>query len=537
MKVAAKINMLVAGGLLAGVASATFALYRGAAQEADFNSLLTHEVAQMEAARQMQVGFKKQVQAWKDILLRGSDPASLDKYTKEFSALEKAVDDAAATLGKVDGDKTGHDKILAFAEAHKQLNAKYEAGLEVFQASNGRDFAAADKMLKGQDRAPTDLIDGVVEDLQKAYVSGQQRIAASAISDRRMCVLGIIGLTAVALWTAMKLSRKMTTAILAVLARAEAIAGCDLTGAEIQIASDDELGGLATAVNTMQANLRKVIESVTDNAHRVATTSEEFSANSRMIAANSEETSAQANNVSAATEEVNRSLQTVATATEEMSASVEAIAKNAGQAAKVAEEALQAAVQTNASVSKLGESSSEIGKVIKVINSIAQQTNLLALNATIEAARAGDAGKGFAVVASEVKELAKQTARATEDISQKITAIQTDTHGAVEAISAISKVIGRVSEISATIATAVEEQSATTMEMSRNLTEAAKGSNEVARNITGVAQAAHSTSSGAVDSNKGAQELAQMSTQLNGLVSKFKLATNGKMTGHARITG
>ena len=192
---------------------------------------------------------------------------------------------------------------------------------------------------------------------------------------------------------------------------------------------------------------------------------------------------AQASTVSAATEQVSRNLQTVATGAEEMSSTIKEIAKNAGEAAKIASEAVRSAQTTNAIVSKLGESSIEIGQVIKVITSIAQQTNLLALNATIEAARAGEAGKGFAVVANEVKELAKQTAKATEDISRKITAIQEDTKGAVEAIGSIDGIIHQINDISNTIATAVEEQSATTNEMSRNVTEAARGSESTSRRI------------------------------------------------------
>ncbi|MGV3709161.1 MAG: methyl-accepting chemotaxis protein, partial [Gemmatimonas sp.] len=177
----------------------------------------------------------------------------------------------------------------------------------------------------------------------------------------------------------------------------------------------------------------------------------------------------------------------------------------------------------NITVTRLGESSAQIGKVIKVITSIAQQTNLLALNATIEAARAGEAGKGFAVVANEVKELAKETARATEDISNKIQAIQSDTGGAVTAIAEIGSVINKISGIQSTIASAVEEQTATTNEMARNVSEAAKGSAEIARNITGVAKAASETSEGARDTLNAAAELARMASELQALVQRYTL--------------
>jgi methyl-accepting chemotaxis protein len=285
----------------------------------------------------------------------------------------------------------------------------------------------------------------------------------------------------------------------------------------------DEIGEVATYFNHFVAKLRGMIESISENAEHVATASEELSATSHQITANSEETSAQARVVSQAGEHINHNLQTIATGAEEMTATVNEIAKNAQEAARVATEAVATAEATNETVAKLGASSAEIGKVIEVITSIAQQTNLLALNATIEAARAGEAGKGFAVVANEVKELAKQTAKATEEIGHKITAIQSNTNGAVEAINSIHAVIDKISHISGVIATAVEEQSATTNEMSRNVGEAAKGAGEISQNIAGVAEAAQSTSNSVAESQKATEHLAEMSHQLRQLVGQFKV--------------
>ena len=204
------------------------------------------------------------------------------------------------------------------------------------------------------------------------------------------------------------------------------------------------------------------------------------------------------------------------------SASIREIARNAAEAAKVATVGVRVAEKTNATVAQLGESSAEIGKVIKVITSIAGQTNLLALNATIEAARAGEAGKGFAVVANEVKELAKETAKATEDISRKIEAIQHDTQESVAAIDQIGQIVKQINEIQGTIASAVEEQTATTNEIGRNIAEAAKGSTEIARSITSVAQAAASTNEGVGNTHTAAAELARLASDLQTLIGQFQ---------------
>ena len=191
-----------------------------------------------------------------------------------------------------------------------------------------------------------------------------------------------------------------------------------------------------------------------------------------------------------------------------------------------------AAESANSTVSRLGDSSVEIGKVIEVITSIAQQTNLLALNATIEAARAGEAGKGFAVVANEVKELAKQTAKATEEIKQKITVIRENTGGAIEAIGGIRGVIEKISHISTEIATAVEEQSATTSEMARNVNEAARGAATISDNIRGVAQAAQNTSTNVAEAQTATEHLAAMATELRDLVGRFKVGPESTNQGN-----
>ena len=293
--------------------------------------------------------------------------------------------------------------------------------------------------------------------------------------------------------------------------------------------------GLRTDAGKHHGEFRKIIEGfnatldtvveplkfAANQASALASSAEELTAVSSQMASNAEETATQANVVSAASEQVSKNVTVVASGSDQMQASIREIAKSSNEAAKVAKTAVGVAENTNNTISKLGESSIEIGQVIKVITSIAQQTNLLALNATIEAARAGEAGKGFAVVANEVKELAKETAKATEEIGQKIEAIQGDTKGAVQAIGEISAIINQINDISNNIASAVEEQTVTTNEIGRNVGEAAKGTGEIAKNIGGVALAAQNTTQGANDTQKAAQALSGMAAQLQSLVSKF----------------
>jgi len=328
------------------------------------------------------------------------------------------------------------------------------------------------------------------------------------------------------------LVRKLITRPLAsAVELANEIAGNNLAMADLPVESGDEIGSATAALNSMKNNLRALLQSIANTAEQVAAASEELSTTSQQITANSEETTAQAKVVSEAGHQVDTNLQTLASGAEEMNSTIGEIAKNAIEAAKVSGEAVEAADSANQTVTRLGESSAEIEKVIEVITSIAQQTNLLALNATIEAARAGEAGKGFAVVANEVKELAKQTAKATEEIKQKIGVIRENTGGAVAAIGGIKGVIEKVSHISTVIATAVEEQSATTGEMARNVTEAAHGAATISSNIEGVAQAAQNTSTNVGEAQTATLHLSKMANQLRDQVSRFKVDADSARIG------
>ena len=266
--------------------------------------------------------------------------------------------------------------------------------------------------------------------------------------------------------------------------------------------------------NSFETDVKGIVNVVMSSAS-------EMQANSKKMAASTDEMSRQSAVVASASEQVTKNVETVASATEELSASISEIANHVQEASKMTSLAVEEAERTNVTINDLGESSNEIGQVVKVITSIAQQTNLLALNATIEAARAGEAGKGFAVVANEVKELARQTAKATEEISQKISAIQGASGDAATAIESIGSQIGKINEIATTIAGAVEEQTAATNEISRNVAEASKGTAEVSSNIASVSQAAEEGGKGAADILAASDGLAQESTRLNEMADDF----------------
>jgi methyl-accepting chemotaxis protein len=289
------------------------------------------------------------------------------------------------------------------------------------------------------------------------------------------------------------------------------------------------------------ANVRQTVLEMAGTATSLSSAAEELFATSEQMSGSAQEAATQADAVSSAARQISGDIQTLAGGAEEMTTSIREISQNAQKAAKVAGDGVQFTSEANDKISRLGNSSEDIGKVIKVITTIAEQTHLLALNATIEAARAGAAGKGFAVVANEVKELAKETAKATEDISRKIEAIQSETRAAIHGIGEISRTIAEIHQIQGSIAAAVEEQTATAQEMSRNTKDVSSGNQAIASNISGVAQAATSTNEGAESTRQAAGELSRLASTLQGLVQQFdcgeavagESAPAAKMTNHS----
>ncbi|GIJ48688.1 hypothetical protein Val02_55740 [Virgisporangium aliadipatigenens] len=451
-----------------------------------------------------------------EAVIRNDPKEQVDLLKENITATEAAL----AELAAIDLPSQLDSAVGRIKEAYTD----YTAVVTRFVDSAGADQTAS--------RLAWEQI-GVDNYLTSAVVANERTLFAEMIKainkdaeearDGANMILGItvlvVGLLLCALARIVVLS--ITRPLSRINSTLRAMAGGDLT-VPIDVRSKDDVGEMARTLEEAQRGMRGAIGSVAGAASAVAEAAEEMSSTTESMTASARHASSQAAHVSSSVNEVSENVRAVATGTEEMSASIREIAENANEAARVASHAVDVAEATTAQVGKLGESSTEIASVVKAITAIAEQTNLLALNATIEAARAGDAGKGFAVVAGEVKELAQETARATEDISQRVAAIQADTTGAVSAINQISSVIAQINDFQATIASAVEEQTSTTAEMNRSVTAAAVAAGGIADSVEGLAGAAETTTTGVNRSQASVTRLNDMANKLRGVVSQFR---------------
>jgi methyl-accepting chemotaxis protein len=450
------------------------------------------------------------------------DAADKQKFEKSFDADIIEVDTAmaeyeattpAASPELVESVKTDWQKFVEIA------------GQQLFPLSRDNKIVAWGDV-RDQQIAP--LISSLRQHLDEIDAAENAAAAASAAdarsayeSSRLQSILLLVLGIAASLGLGLMVARGIVRSLARVTTVCEGLADGDLTQ-RTGLTSRDEPGRMGRALDAAVTRLRDTVSTIGGSAVTLASASEELSTVSAQLQAGAADVAEKAGTASHASENVNLGVQSIAAGAEEMSASITEIASNASDAARVAQEGMSVAERTNNQVAELGAASAEIGDVVRLITSIAEQTNLLALNATIEAARAGELGKGFAVVAGEVKELAQQTAKATEEITERIGAIQVSSDSAATAIGEITQVIQRIGDYTTTIASAVEEQTATTGEMSRSVAEAATSSGEVARTVSGVAEVATATADGARATQQAAVDLTRLAGDLTNLVGGFR---------------
>ncbi len=449
--------------------------------------------------------------------------ADADGQAEVRASLEEHIERLQGLVADLDRDIQVPAVRQAFSDVEPVLRTYVSTARAQVELS-GRDEEAAIASLPAFQTQFETLEDSLEAfgDAVEAEVTLEQTAGKAAVQELLFALMALASAAALlGGGTSVMLGRGIVRRIDTVVEGIYRFAGGDLTS-PVQIQGDDEIAAMARAVNECIVNTGGAIRAVSDGANALAMNAANLSGLAQVSNLEMDNMGTQLQGASSGAGQVSANVQAVAGGMDEMSAAMHEIARNAVQAARVASTAVQSAEETSAAVARLGDSGAEIGKFVKVISTIANQTNLLALNATIEAARAGEAGRGFAVVANEVKELARETARATDDIARKIEAIQADTRTAVETNEQIASVIGQINDLQTAIAGAVEEQTATGNEIARNLQEAARASAVVATAIGDVARSAQAASAGAAESEQATGRLAALAVDLESTCSRFR---------------
>jgi methyl-accepting chemotaxis protein len=512
---------MLAALVLLPVLVGAWLLWRIHVHDSAFQHESARDAGNLERAALLQLHFKTQVQEWKNILLRGADPAQLAKYRKGFEDEYAEAQQDAAELERTLDDPTARELVGSFLAAHRTMQERYLAALKPFVAGGGTDFRAADKAVKGQDRLPTDTITRLGERIH-ANVLDSHRQRQESSARERWWTLAVLSLLAAGCASMVAgYVRRMRRDLGRVAATLGAVAAGDLRP-RCSLTRADEIGRIAADLDRALAGLAQAVGGAVQAAAMVGERSASLDQLSQRMASVAEETSAQSSSAAAAAAQAQSSIDQVGARTGELDAAIGVIARSSGEAATVAREAAERTAQARVAVERLDAAGREIGEVVRLIATIAGRTNLLALNAAIEAAGAGEAGRGFAVVAGEVKELARQTAAATEQVSARVEAICAGVRQSTDGIGAITAVVERIVVLAGTIAEAVDRQQSLTREVSANITGVVAGAREIAGTVAGASQASQEASSGAVQLRAEAEALATVARQLRALMGSFR---------------